>query len=131
MLKEFRDFLMRGNLIELAVAVLIATALAALVKSLIDNIIMPVLAAFGGTPDFRDLTFTVNDSVFRYGAFLTDALTFIIIAAVIFFVIVRPYNAILARMRREGDDPDASDPQVVLLEDIKALLKEQNDRMKS
>jgi large conductance mechanosensitive channel len=131
MLKEFRDFLMRGNLIELAVAVLIATALAALVKSLIDNLIMPVLAAFGGTPDFRDLTFTINDSVFRYGAFLTDAVTFVIIAAVIFFVIVRPYNKILARMRREGDDPDASDPQVVLLEDIKALLQEQNDRLKS
>jgi large conductance mechanosensitive channel len=131
MLREFRDFLMRGNLVELAVAVLIATALAAVVKSLIDNIIMPVIAAVGGTPDFRDLTFTVNESVFRYGAFITDLLTFVIIAAVIFFVIVKPYNAVLARMRRAGEEPEEEkDAQVALLEDIRALLREQNERQR-
>lgn len=123
--KEFREFILRGNLVELAVAVIIATALTTVVKSLIDNLIMPVLAAIGGEPDFRGLTFTVNDAVFRYGAFLTDLITFVILGAIIFFVIVKPFNALLARLRRHPDEPEA-ETQDKILADIRALLERQN-----
>ena len=131
MLREFRDFIMRGNLVELAVAVIIAAALTTLVRSLIDNLIMPVVAAVGGTPDFRDLTFTVNDAVFRYGAFLTDLVSFVIIGAVIFFLIVKPFNTLLSRLRRTGDGvADSEETQEKLLSDIRALLERQNDLLR-
>ena len=81
MLKEFRDFLLRGNIVELAVAFVIGVAFGALIKSFVDDLLMPLVAAVIGKPDFRDLTFTVNESVFRYGAFLTDAVSFVAVAA--------------------------------------------------
>ena len=71
MIKEFRDFLMRGNLVELAVAFVMGLAFAALVSSFVDNLVMPIVAMIIGKPDFSDLTFTINDAVFRYGAFIT------------------------------------------------------------
>ena len=100
MLKEFRDFLMRGNLVELAVAFVIGLAFAALVTSFVDDLIMPILAMIFGKPDFSDLTFTINDAVFRYGAFLTDAIAFLAVAAAVFFFVVKPMNAL--RERRAG-----------------------------
>jgi len=101
MIKEFRDFLFRGNIIELAVAFVMGVAFAAVVNSLVSNIVMPIVAAIIGKPDFRDLTFTLHDSVFRYGAFLTDVIQFLAIAAAVFFFIVKPVQAMLARTRRE------------------------------
>jgi large conductance mechanosensitive channel len=99
MLKEFRDFLFRGNIVELAVAFVIGVAFGALVTSFVDNLLMPIVAAIIGKPDFRDLTFTIHDSVFRYGAFLTDLISFIAVAAAVFFFVVRPVNALMARLR--------------------------------
>ena len=99
MLREFRDFVFRGNIVELAVAFVVGAAFGVLVTSLVDNLLMPVVAAIVGKPDFRDLTFTLNDSVFRYGAFLTDAITFVAVAAAVFFVVVKPVNMISSRMR--------------------------------
>jgi large conductance mechanosensitive channel len=99
MLQEFRDFVFRGNIIELAVAFVIGVAFAALVNSLVDNLLMPIVAMLIGKPDFSDLTFTINDAVFRYGAFLTDAIQFLAIAAAVFFFVVKPVNAMLTRMR--------------------------------
>ena len=101
MLKEFRDFLFRGNIIELAVAFVMGVAFAAVVNSLVDNLVMPVIAMIIGKPDFSDLTFTINDAVFRYGAFITDVIQFLAIAAAVFFFIVKPVTAMTARMRRE------------------------------
>jgi large conductance mechanosensitive channel len=101
MLREFKDFLFRGNIVELAVAFVMGVAFAAVVTSLVDNLVMPVIAAIIGKPDFRDLTFTVNESVFRYGAFLTDLIQFVAIAAAVFFFVVRPVQAMLRRMRPE------------------------------
>jgi large conductance mechanosensitive channel len=98
MIKEFRDFLMRGNLLELAVALVMALAFAALVTSFVDDLIMPVIAMIIGKPDFSDLTFTINDAVFRYGAFITALITFVSTAAAIFFFVVKPANALTARM---------------------------------
>ena len=99
MLREFRDFLLRGNIVELAVAFVLGVAFGALVTSFVDNLLMPVVAMIIGKPDFRDLTFTINDAVFRYGAFLTDLIAFAAIAAAVFFFVVKPINALTARLR--------------------------------
>jgi large conductance mechanosensitive channel len=104
MLTEFRDFLMRGNLLELAVAFVMGLAFAALVGSFVDDLIMPVVAMIFGKPDFSDLTFTINDAVFRYGAFLTALITFITTAAAIFFFVVKPMNALMARMSKPTEE---------------------------
>jgi large conductance mechanosensitive channel len=101
MLKEFRDFLFRGNIVELAVAFVMGIAFAAVVNSLVDNLLMPVIAMIIGKPDFRGLDFTINDAVFRYGAFITDVIQFAAIAAAVFFFVVKPVGAMLARFRRE------------------------------
>jgi len=104
MIKEFRDFLMRGNLLELAVALVMGLAFAALISSLVDDLIMPVIAMIIGKPDFSDLTFTINDAVFRYGSFITALITFVATAAAIFLFVVKPVNAMLARYRRPDED---------------------------
>ena len=109
MLKEFRDFLMRGNLVELAVAFVIGLAFAALVTSFVDDLIMPIVAMIFGKPDFSDLTFTINDAVFRYGAFLTALITFITTAAAIFFFVVKPMNALMARMSKPTEEEVTDD----------------------
>ncbi len=98
MLKEFRDFLLRGNIVELAVAFVIGLAFAAVVNSLVNNLLMPVIAMLIGKPDFRDLTFTINDAVFHYGAFITDVIQFVAVAAAVFFFVVKPMSALLARV---------------------------------
>jgi large conductance mechanosensitive channel len=104
MIKEFRDFLMRGNLVELAVAFVIGLAFAALINSFVNDLIMPIVAMIIGKPDFSGLTFTINDAVFRYGAFITTAITFISTAAAIFFFVVKPLNALTARGRKPEEE---------------------------
>lgn len=104
MLKEFRDFLFRGNIVELAVAFVMGLAFAALINSLVDNLLMPVIAMIIGKPDFSDLTFTINDAVFRYGAFITDAIQFVAIAAAVFFFVVKPMNSLVTRMRGSAEE---------------------------
>jgi large conductance mechanosensitive channel len=106
MLREFRDFLLRGNIIELAVAFVIGVAFGVLVNSFVDNLLMPIIAMIVGKPDFRELTFTINDAVFRYGSFLTDLLAFVAIAAAVFFFVVKPVNALRNRLRVEEGMPD-------------------------
>jgi len=110
-LREFRDFLFQGNILEIAIAFVIGTAFAILVKSFVDNLVMPVVAALIGKPDFRDLTFTINDSVFRYGAFLTDAIVFVAVVAAIFFVIVKPVNAMRERRRGGPEEEPETDEE--------------------
>jgi len=101
MLKEFRDFVLRGNVLELAIAVVIGAAFGALVAAFVSSFITPLIAAIGGKPDFSSLAFTINRSRFTYGAFFNALLSFLIIAAVIFFFVVRPLNALMARLRPE------------------------------
>jgi len=91
---------MRGNVVDLAVAVVIGAAFGAVVKSLIDDLIMPIIAALVGTPDFSGLSFTSNGSQFRYGAFLNALVLFILIAAAIYFIIVVPMNKNAERRAR-------------------------------
>jgi len=85
--KEFKDWIMKGNLIEIAVGLIIALAFAALVTSFVEDIVTPIIAAIGGKPDFTALTFTVNDSTFRYGEFVNAVITFLIIALVMFLLV--------------------------------------------
>ena len=101
MIQEFKQFILRGNVIDLAVAVVIGAAFGAIVTSLVENIITPIIGAIGGQPDFSGLSFELNNSEIRYGAFLNALISFLIIAAVIFFAVVKPMNAILTRMRTE------------------------------
>jgi large conductance mechanosensitive channel len=101
MLTEFKQFILRGNVIDLAVAVVIGAAFGAIVTSLVENIITPLIGALGGQPDFSGLSFELNNSEIRYGAFLNALISFLIIAAVIFFAVIKPMNAIMTRMRTE------------------------------
>ena len=104
MIKEFRDFILRGNLVELAVAFVIGLAFAALVSSFVDDLALPVVAMIFGEPDFSGLDFTINDAVFRYGAFLTALITFLTTAAALFFVVVKPMTAVMARGRQPAEE---------------------------
>jgi len=104
MLQEFRDFLLRGNIVELAVAFVMGLAFAAVVNSLVNDLVMPVIAMVIGEPDFSGLTFTINDAVFRYGAFITAVIQFLAIAAAVFFFVVKPINAIMARRRKPTEE---------------------------
>ena len=111
MLKEFRDFLLRGNIVELAIAFVLGVAFGALITSFVDNLLMPVVAMIIGKPDFRDLTFAINDSVFRYGAFLTDAISFVAVAAAVFVFVVKPMNALRARRAGGAEDEGLPDEE--------------------
>jgi large conductance mechanosensitive channel len=111
MLSEFRDFLLRGNIVELAVAFVMGLAFAAVVNSLVSNLLMPVIAMIIGRPDFSALTFTINDAVFRYGAFITDLIQFVAIAAAVFFFVVKPMQAMMARRRREPTEEGMPDEE--------------------
>ena len=110
MIKEFRDFLMRGNLIELAVAFVMGLAFAALITSFVDDLVMPIVAMIIGKPDFSGLTFTINDAVYRYGAFITAAITFVSTAAAIFFFVVKPMDALTSR-RSQPEEEAVSDEE--------------------
>jgi large conductance mechanosensitive channel len=101
MLKDFRQFLLRGSLVDLAIAVVIGAAFGAVVTALVSDLITPLVAAVGGRHDFGALDFTVNGSRFAYGHFLNALVSFVIIAAVVFFFVVKPVNALLDRLRTE------------------------------
>jgi len=97
-LKGFRDFILRGNVVDLAVAVVIGAAFGALVTSFVTNLVTPLIAAVAGKPDFGNLAFTVNGARFTYGAFLNALISFASIAAVVYFLVVQPMNALTARL---------------------------------
>ncbi len=103
MLSEFRAFLLRGNLVELAVAVVIGVAFNAVVTALVADIVTPIIGAIGGKHDFSSLRFTVNGSAFLYGDFLNRLISFVTIAAAVFFVVVKPMNALNARRQPAAD----------------------------
>src|SRR3954471_8124437 len=117
-LKDFREFILRGNLVDLAVAVVIGAAFGALVTALVSDLITPLIAAIGGKPDFSALSFTIHGSTFRYGDFLNALLSFLIIAAVVFFLVIKPVNALLARYRTEPPVTKDTRPCPECLSDI-------------
>jgi large conductance mechanosensitive channel len=113
MLREFRAFILRGNLVDLAVAVVIGTAFTAVVNALVKDIITPLIAAVGGEPNFGRLAFTINGSRFAYGDFFNAVLTFLIVAAVMFFLVIKPVNLLLEQFKTESDveSPTRSCPE--------------------
>ena len=102
MLKEFKAFLLRGNVVDLAVAVVIGAAFGAVIASFVANILTPLIA-IPGTTDFSDLKVTIGGGTFMYGQFLNDLLAFLLIAAAVFFFVVRPINALMARRKTQPD----------------------------
>ena len=104
LLRDFKQFLFRGNVVDLAVAVVIGTAFTAVIKAVVADLITPLIAAIFGAHDFGALKFTINGSTFAYGDFINNLITFLSIAAVVFFLVVAPLNALMAR--RAEEDPD-------------------------
>ena len=102
-MKGFRNFISRGNLIDLAVAVVIGTAFTAVVTAIVADLITPLIAAIAGKPDFSGLTFKLHGSTFKYGAFFNALLSFLIIAAVVYYLIVAPMAKITARFHKEAE----------------------------
>jgi large conductance mechanosensitive channel len=98
---EFKAFVLRGNVVELAVALIIGLAFTALVTSLVEDLITPLIAAIAGETDFSALTFEINNSIFRYGSFFNSLIAFLLIALVVFFLVVKPVNYLVQRMRQE------------------------------
>ena len=103
---EFKQFLLRGNVVDLAVGIVVGVAFAAVVQAAVRDLLTPLIAAIFGRPDFSQLTFKVNRSVFRYGDFLNALIAFVTIAFVVFFFVVKPVNALISLShRRESPDP--------------------------
>jgi large conductance mechanosensitive channel len=132
MLKGFKEFIMRGNVVDLAVAVVIGTAFGAVVTALVKDLITPIVAAIVGKPDFSNLTFTINKSRFFYGDFINAALQFVLIAAAIYFFVIVPIQKLTemqARRRAAGEPEEvasvASD-EAILLREIRDLLSAQH-----
>jgi large conductance mechanosensitive channel len=99
--KDFKEFLLRGNLVDMAVGVVIGLAFGALVTAFVADLITPIIAAIVGKPDFSSLSFTINKSHFLYGSFLNALIAFVSIAAAVFFFVVKPVNALMARRKVE------------------------------
>ncbi|MDF0532379.1 large conductance mechanosensitive channel protein MscL, partial [Tsukamurella sp. 8J] len=125
MLKGFKDFLMKGNVLDLAVAVVMGAAFTAIVKAFTDNIVQPLIASIGGGPDTAGLAWTIRAgnkaTELNLGAVITAAINFVLIAAVIYFLLVMPYEAMKARAAKEGDDAGAA-TEAELLVEIRDLL---------
>jgi large conductance mechanosensitive channel len=100
-MRGFKAFLLRGNVVDLAVAVVIGAAFGVIITAFVKDLVTPLIAAIGGKPDFSALYFTINHSKFLYGDFINALLAFLIIAAVIYFLVVAPYTALIERSRRE------------------------------
>ncbi|HET8607747.1 MAG TPA: large conductance mechanosensitive channel protein MscL [Gaiellaceae bacterium] len=99
--RDFQQFLLRGNVVDLAVGIVVGVAFGAVVTSLVGDLLTPLIAAIFGSHDFAALTFTLNGSRFLYGHFLNAVISFVMIAAAVFFLVVRPVNALMARRRTE------------------------------
>jgi large conductance mechanosensitive channel len=124
LLKDFRAFVMRGNVLDLAVAVVIGVAFNAVVTSLVNDVIMQIIAAIVGKPNFNDLTFTIGDGIIYYGRFLTALINFLIIAATL-FVIIRAFEELQKRRKTSGEiEAEELSDEVVLLGEIRDLLRQ-------
>jgi large conductance mechanosensitive channel len=107
LLNDFKKFLFRGNVVDLAVAVVVGTAFTAVIKALVADILTPIIALIFGKPNFEALSFTINSSHFLYGDFINNVFTFLTVAAVMFFVVVTPINRLMAQRTKEDPDTKA------------------------
>jgi large conductance mechanosensitive channel len=132
MLKGFKDFIMRGNVVDLAIAIVIGTAFVALIKAFVADILTPIIAAIFGQPNFGALTITINHSQFFYGDLINAVITFVSVAAAIYFFVVVPLNKIAER-RARGKVPvdEPLPPDIALLTEIRDLLASRDGSSKS
>jgi large conductance mechanosensitive channel len=123
-LKEFKDFLLKGNLLEIAIGLVLALAFKTVIDSLVADVITPIIAAIGGQPNFDSLTLDIGDGQIRYGAFLNTIISFVIIGFVL-FLIVKAFNAMLEAARRQGREDEINEPgeDVMLLREIRDSLR--------
>ena len=127
-MKGFKEFIMRGNVVDLAVAVVIGAAFGAVVTALVKDILTPLIAAIIGKPDFSNLTFTINKSLFRYGDVINAIITFLGVAAAVYFFVILPLNKLAERRARGQVPADELPPpadDVLLLAEIRDLLRAQ------
>jgi large conductance mechanosensitive channel len=118
MLKDFKQFLLRGNVVDLAVGIVIGAAFGAVVTALVRDLLTPIVAAIIGKPDFSALTFTIHKSTFHYGDFINVLIAFVSIAAAVFFFVVKPVNALMARRKTEPDVDSETSPCPECLSEI-------------
>jgi large conductance mechanosensitive channel len=129
MLDEFKKFLLRGNVVDLAVGVAVGAAFTAVVNSMVKDLITPLIAAVGGKPDFSSLNFTIHGSTFDYGDFFNALVSFLIMASVIFFFVVQPVNHLVKLTNRQAKKPeDSKTAEEKLLEEIRDLLKNKDGK---
>src|ERR1043166_6390873 len=122
-MKDFKEFLLRGNLVDMAVGIVIGVAFEALVTALVSDLITLLITAIGGNPDFSRLSFTIHKSHFLYGHFINALITFLVIAAVIFFLVVKPVNALIARRKTEPPVDEQTRPCPECLSEIPVLAR--------
>jgi large conductance mechanosensitive channel len=127
--KEFKDFIARGNVVDLAVAVVIGTAFSAVVAAIVAGLITPLIGMIGGK-QFKDIDFTVNGSTFEVGTVINALIYFLVVAAVVFFFVVKPLNVLEARRKRgeEPVEPEQLSDEAVLLTEIRDLMAGQAGR---
>jgi large conductance mechanosensitive channel len=127
-LRGFRDFILRGNVVDLAVAVVIGAAFTRIIAAFVEDLLTPLIAAIVGKPDFSALTFKVNGSQFRYGDFVNALIAFMLVAAVIYFLVVVPVSRLYARPSRGEEPPPEPTEDILLLRQIRDLLSEGRTR---
>jgi large conductance mechanosensitive channel len=123
MIQEFKEFVSKGNVVMLAVGFIMGVAFQAVVNSLVEHVIMPIVAIPFGEPNFDQLSFTINDSVIMWGAFVTAAVVFLLTALAVFLFIVKPYNAYVDRRQGEEAEEEAGQTEIVLLTEIRDSLR--------
>jgi len=126
LLTEFKEFILRGNVVDMAVGVVIGLAFQAVVTALVKDILTPIIAAIFGKPDFGALYFRIHKSVFLYGDFINAVITFLSIALAVFIFVIKPVNYLVTRRRRGGAEGDAAalSDEAVLLAEIRDLLRQ-------
>lgn len=123
MAQEFKEFAIKGNLIEVAVGLVLALAFTAVVNALVEFVVMPIVGILFGEPSFDDLVLTINDSVIMYGSFLTAVVQFLLVALALFLFVVKPYNALKARQATGEEEAPAPAEEIVLLREIRDSLQ--------
>lgn len=124
MLKEFREFILRGNVLDLAVAVIMGAAFGAIIDSLVKDVIMNIIAGIGGAPDFSSVAIPFLKSQLGIGKLINAIIGFLVVAAALFFIVIKPVNTLMARMKKEeAAAPPAPSAEEKLLGEIRDLLK--------
>lgn len=123
LLAEFKDFALKGNVVEIAIGLVLALAFSAVVTSLVDDVLMQVIAAIFGQPDFSSLVIDVGEATINYGSFLNAVIAFALVAFALFIFVVKPYNAMRAKQEAGDEEAPAPPEDITLLREIRDALR--------